>query len=167
MPEIQQKSYYIFEFNKLHDKLHDKLDDKLDVSYTFIINNISISTYGYVITLTEDKLTQLYCSESGLGLEIVREHGINNITYIQFDLSDVITNINYASILKISIIGTYRIAGSAIKGVLGSTIYTSDKTDKKDSIQIPYFGTYRYISIIASGNKDSIIIIKSIEFENN
>jgi hypothetical protein len=128
------------------------------------VDNILIPTYGYVTTYTEDKLTKLYGSENGLGLEIVPEHGINNLTYIQFDISELISNVSYKTLPKITITnGMYKVTGSAIQGRMGSTLYTSTKIDNTYSIPIPYFGTYRYISITAS--ETSIIKIKSIEFE--
>lgn len=126
------------------------------------LDNILIPIYGYVTTYKEDKLAVLHETEKGLGLKIVPEHGINNLTYIQLDISELISKVAYKTIPIITInSGNYIITGSAIPGTIGTTLYTSKSID--ESIPIPYFGTYKYIAIMAFG--DSIIKIKSIEFE--
>ena len=115
--------------------------------------------YGYVTTYTEDKLTPLYVSENGLGLEIVQ--GINHLTYIQIDLLNIILG---KDILNLTIHTTdgYRLFGSSKQGTLGTTIYTSKS--QEDILPIPYFGTYRYVSLSAFGNIDANVYLYSIQF---
>jgi hypothetical protein len=115
-------------------------------------------------------LTNLYGSTHGLGLASDENHEINKQTYIQLDLSNITTNVESGTIPTITIHGIeknegYRLFGTNIPGTLGTTIYTSNDENETHTIDIPMFGTYRYISITASGLKSkSSVLLNSLTY---
>jgi hypothetical protein len=115
-------------------------------------------------------LTKLYGSEQGIGLASDENREINKHTYIQLDISNIIANVKSETIPTIMIHGIqknegYRLFGSNIQGTLGTTIYTSNDENESQTIDIPMFGIYRYISITASGSKkESSVLLNSLSY---
>jgi len=112
----------------------------------------------------------LYGTPDGLGIEISQFNGINKLTYIQLDISNVQHSVLPGTIPTITIddiqpMEGFRICGSNIEGEIGSTLYISDDSTISQTIPIPYFKTYRFISITAHGSsKTASVSLKSIKY---
>jgi len=128
-------------------------------SHTFTSGGYSITAYGYDVVSGADTPHSLYFKDSGgdhgLGLVGTPHNEIQSNDYIQFDFGSVISAGFTNGQIKISSVDSgesFFLYGSNIKGELGikldNTAY--DDTTNNTFINIPNFGTYRYVSVIAN-----------------
>jgi hypothetical protein len=147
----------------------------LNSTTDFKLNDITLTAYGYTMSLTSDTLTELYASDNdslkGLGISTDSENKINKKTYIQLDISNLFTSVKDDTIPNITIDGIiekggFRIFGSNIVGTLGTSLYSSTAdNEKKQTISIPLFKTYKYISITAAGrSENSKVLVHSVDY---
>ena len=139
------------------------------------MNHVSISAYGFLLSaLSSDVPTYLYGNkgtvEDGLGIASDPSHEINKTSYIQLDLSNIINIVKKDTIPSITIKHIQKDEGFAVfgsdkLGSLGTNLYTSTDIPEVQTVEIPSFPTYRYISITAAGsNITSKVLLNSINY---
>lgn len=138
----------------------------LETSYTWTMDttpNLNVIAYGY---LNNGTPTNLYnkrdgVGEEGLGIASDVNYEINNSTFIQLDLNEIITKTDICNPPTITIGSIqggegYQISGSNTQGVQGNVLYSYTNSGSDpiiNTIPIPSFNTskpYRYISITAT-----------------
>lgn len=130
----------------------------------------SINAYGYDIG-SPNTPTDLYGknggpNETGLGMASDGDNEINTSTFISLDISPLFLEecetkptITIASIQSGE--GFY-IYGSNVLGDLGTLLLTVGDSSVSQTVEIPDFGTYKYISITAtSGN----VVLYSLDYD--
>jgi hypothetical protein len=147
----------------------------LNKTMTYTLNDISIDAYGFLKSSigSNDIPAYLYgktgTGEDGLGLANDPSHEINKLSYIQLDLSNVI-NIVQKTTSKITVQHIqpnegFTLYGSNKLGELGNELFVSADNPMVQTVEVPLFGTYQYISITASGSDmTSNVILNSISF---
>ena len=124
------------------------------------MNDISTELYG----------TNINPEKSGLGINIDVDHEINKKTYIQLDLSGVLSKIAEGSVPQITIQNIqkhegFSLYGSNSVGSLGDELYSSSDNPVTQTIPLKWINSYRYISITASGELEGAnILLNSIDY---
>ena len=103
--------------------------------------------------------------EEGLGIANDPQREINKQNYIQLDLS-------YVSDTKLSITmqniqkeGGFAFYGSNKQGSIGDLLYTSPDFPSIQTILVPQFKKYQYISVTAAGSSlTANVLLHSIDF---
>jgi len=142
------------------------------ITNTYSMNNVDISASGFTKT---GSTTAMWgkndgVGETGLGIASDSDHEINKSNFIQLDLTSLINEVKPTTIPIINIDSIhpsegFAIYGSNSNGTLGSLLYDSPNTPSLQSIEIPNFGTYKFINIIASGaSNNSNVLLKSIDY---
>ena len=134
--------------------------------YPYTSGDITVTAYGFEIG-TPNQPTDMYGKddgpkESGLGINSDPNQEINNQTFISLDLSDLISQ-DCDKIPKITISSIekdeeFSIYGTNTLGDIGFLLITTTQ----DTLEIPMFKTYKYISITAS--EDSNVLLASIDY---
>lgn len=142
------------------------------ISNVYSLNTIDIPASGFtkagIATAMWGKNDGI--GESGLGIASDSGHEINKNNFIQLEMTSLIAGVKPNSIPVISIDSIqpsqgFTIFGSDIVGVLGISLYVSPNTPELQSVEIPNFGAYRYINIIASGSSNnSSVLLKSVDY---
>lgn len=148
---------------------------KLNTYNNYTLNGITITAYGYTKSTTNDIPTQLYGTninpnKSGLGIDTDVDHKINKNTYIQLDLSGVLSKIEEGSVPQITIQNIqkhegFSLYGSNSVGSLGDELYSSSDNPSTQLISLEWIHSYRYISITASGELEGAnVLLNSIDY---
>jgi hypothetical protein len=147
----------------------------LGISNNYSLNGITLTAYGFIKLPTNNLPTNLYSNniisdKNGLGLAIDVDHEINKSTFIQLDLSGIISKLVDGSVPNITIKDIqkhegFSLYGSNELGSQGVLLYSSKDSPNIQNVPIPYIKDYRFISITASGELDAAnIILHSIDY---
>jgi len=148
---------------------------KLKTYNNYTLNGITITAYGYTKSKTNDIPTELYGTninpdKSGLGIDADVDHEINKNTYIQLDLSGILSKIEDGSVPQITIQNIqkhegFSLYGSNSVGSLGDELYSSSDNPATQMIPLEWIHSYRYISITASGELEGAnVLLNSIDY---
>jgi hypothetical protein len=130
-------------------------------SHTFTSGSYSIVAYGFDVVSGPDTSHGLYFKDSGgdhgLGLDGTPHNEIQTNDYIQFDFGSLISVGATNAQIKMSSVDSgesFFLYGSSTKGQLGTLLDSAAYGDSTNNtfINIPNFGTYRYISVISNVN---------------
>ena len=142
---------------------------------TYVLNDVSITAYGYELALPTDIPTDLFGKnsvpdDSGLGIANTPNNEINKYTYIQLDLCILKKFMKKCTIPIITINniqpgGGFTIYGSNTLGSIGNIVYISKDTPMTQSVPLYWCDDYKYFAVIASGQYElSSVLIYSIEY---
>ena len=127
-------------------------------SQTFTVNGYPITAYGFDVGGTPHELYYKDANgDHGLGLVNTAHNEIQTTNFIQFDFSSILSQGFTLGQIKISSVDpgeSFNLYGSSTLGTLGTLLAGSPFGDSTNNtfINIPSFGTYRYISVIASAD---------------
>jgi hypothetical protein len=133
-------------------------------SKTFTVSSYSITAYGFDKVSGPDTPHTLYYKDAGgdhgLGLVDTPHNEIQLDNYIQFDLTSILALGFTNGQIKMSSVDpgeSFNLYGSNTLGSLGTLLNGSPFGDSTNNswINIPDFGTYKYVSVIA--NVDDIL----------
>jgi hypothetical protein len=162
-PQCENKKiWFNLPSGDLASAVHNYSHDEVHVQVTgFTILDTVIGTTA---------LTNLYGLDYGLGLTQNMNHEINKTSFVQLDLLNLMYKIKPGSCPSFIVSGIVKnggvaLYGSSTPGVLGDMLWTSVDNPIVQTIDIPKFGNYRYINVIASGpNESSGVILNSINY---
>lgn len=146
--------------------INSRFSTTLKKSVKYSIEDKTIIAYGYLISPgTSDIPTYLYGKiGEELGIASDPQRGINKLTYIQLDVSEIQDRKTKITIDNIKKGGGFALYGSNIKGRIGDLLYTSSDNPITQTIVIPNENNYQYISITAYGSSIiSNVMLRSIE----
>jgi len=140
------------------------------VTETYTLNDVSIIAYGYDIGVPNTP-ADLYGknggpNETGLGMDSDGDNEINTKTFISLDVSQLILQ-GCESIPKITVGSIqsgegFYMYGSNVLGDMGVLLLTVGDTLVSQTVEIPQFGLYKYISITATAGN---VVLYSIEYD--
>ena len=146
--------------------INSPISTTLNKSIKISIEDKTITAYGYLISPgTSDIPTYLY-GKTGeeLGIASDPQRGINKLTYIQLDVSEIQDRKTKITIDNIKKEGGFALYGSNIKGQIGDLLYRSPDNPTTQTVVIPNENNYQYISITADGSSIvSNVMLRSIE----
>lgn len=160
---------------------------------TFTQSGVSVKAYAYGYSTTGNYSANLYYrndSAGSVGLGIASTVGsvsneINSTSFIQLDFKDLLCKLIPGKIPSITLssvqnptTGSYQVYGSNAHGDLGTLLISGATetqtdpwpitvTDSTQTFPIPSFNTdcaYRFISVIASPDTDSDIILSALSY---
>jgi hypothetical protein len=136
--------------------------------YPYTLDDVTVTAYGYEIG-SPNQQTNMYGNNDGpnkigLGINANPQKEIDDQTFICLDLSNIISqNCEGTPTVTVSSIEpteTFSIYGTNTLGDLGTFLISSSDL----TVDIPMFGTYKYICITASGSPNPTVLIYSINY---
>ena len=148
--------------------LFNQPPDDVGLIYPYTLGDITVTAYGYEIG-SPNQPTNMYGKNSGpnkigLGITANPEKEIDDANFISLDLSNIIARtcegtptITMSSIEPNE---SFSIYGTNTLGDLGTFLISSSDL----TVDIPMFGTYKYICITASGVENASVLLYSINY---
>jgi hypothetical protein len=139
-------------------------------SETYTLNDVSIKAYGYNIG-SPNTPTDLFGkndgpNETGLGMDSDSDNEINTTTFVMLDISNLFSkeceNKPTITVGSIQSGEGFYIYGSNVLGELGTLLLTQGDSALSQTVTIPEFGHYQYISITAT---DGNVVLYSLDYE--
>lgn len=137
-------------------------------SRTFTASGYSITAYGFDVVSGPDTPHDLYYKDAspdhGLGFVGTPNNEIQTTNYIQLDISSLLSQGFTGGQIKVSSADpgeSFSLYGSNTLGSRGTFLNTYGDSDNNTWISVPSFGTYQYISVIASSGDELLSAVSA------
>jgi hypothetical protein len=133
----------------------------LGIYYQFAVDNFTVTAYGYQKNeFAPDVPLNLFQSEKGLGLEMVPTHQINEKTYVQFDLSLLLSDPSVKNAwITLAGCGEYQLRGSMTLGQTGQRIQHGC-VEEETEIHMTHYGKWKYVAVTTDDCDALLSIVK-------